>query len=70
MTLTGIGAQLSWQDMEVVRKPSGEPYVVLHGRGQELLAARQATTLRISLSHTPNYAAAVAILEGPYATVP
>ena len=29
----GIGAQLGWQDMEICRKESGEPYVVLHGKG-------------------------------------
>ena len=28
---TGIGAALGWLDIEVQRKPSGEPYVVLHG---------------------------------------
>jgi len=66
---TGIGAQLSWQDMEVVRKPSGVPFVVLHGKGKELLAARHASALSISLSHTPNYAAAVAILESHHAIV-
>jgi holo-[acyl-carrier protein] synthase len=60
---TGIGAQLGWQDMEVVRKESGEPFVVLHDKGPALLAARGGSTLRISLSHTQNYAAAVAILE-------
>lgn len=61
---TGIGAQLGWQDMEVCRKESGEPFVVLRGKGKELMALRCATNLRISLSHTQHYAAAVAILEG------
>lgn len=61
---TGIGAQLGWQDMEVGRKDSGEPFVILHDKGNELLAARCATGVRISLSHTQSYAAAVAILEG------
>lgn len=61
---TGIGAQLGWQDMEVRRKESGEPYVVLHGKGRELFEARAAVKLHISLSHTENYAAATAILEG------
>src|SRR6266705_5365051 len=37
---TGIGAQLSWRDMEVCRKESGEPFVVLHGGGQTLLETR------------------------------
>jgi holo-[acyl-carrier protein] synthase len=60
---TGIGAQLSWQDMEVCRKPSGEPYVVLHGGGQKLMEERGAARLLISLSHTQAHATAVAILE-------
>jgi holo-[acyl-carrier protein] synthase len=60
---TGIGAQLGWQDMEVKRRESGEPYVVLHGRGAELLAKRGGRTVLISLSHTEQSAAAVAVLE-------
>ena len=61
---TGIGAQLSWQDMEVRRKPSGEPFVVLHGAGQRLMESRGGKALLLSLSHTENYAAAIATLEG------
>jgi holo-[acyl-carrier protein] synthase len=60
---TGIGTQLSWQDMEVMRRPSGEPYVVLHGNGQKLLAERGGRVVLISLSHTQEHATAVAILE-------
>ena len=60
---TGIGAALGWRDMEIRRKESGEPFVVLHGRGQELFAARGAKQLLVSLSHTEHYAAATAILE-------
>jgi holo-[acyl-carrier protein] synthase len=60
---TGIGAQLSWQDMEVCKKESGEPYVIMHGGGQGLLHARSAQAVLISLSHTQAHAAAVAILE-------
>ncbi len=61
---TGIGAQLGWRDMEVGRTPSGEPFVILHEGGQKLLQVRGARTVLISLSHTQNYAAAVAILDG------
>lgn len=61
---TGIGAQLGWHDIEVRRKESGEPYVVLHGQGRELLAARGGKHVHISLTHTEHYAAATAILEG------
>jgi holo-[acyl-carrier protein] synthase len=60
---TGIGAQLGWRDMEVGRKETGEPYVILHERGKVLLAARGASSVRISLSHTQQHATAVAILE-------
>jgi holo-[acyl-carrier protein] synthase len=62
---TGVGAQLGWQDMEICRKDSGEPYVVLHGKGQTLLTERGGRTVHISLSHTEKHASAVAILEGP-----
>lgn len=61
---TGIGAQLGWHDMEIGRKDSGEPFVILHGGGQILFTARQAKQLLITLSHTHNYATAVALLEG------
>ncbi|HZV36830.1 MAG TPA: holo-ACP synthase [Verrucomicrobiae bacterium] len=60
---TGIGAQLGWQDMEVARRDSGEPYVILHGKGLELLKARNGRIVLISLSHTQQHATAVAILE-------
>src|SRR5712664_258931 len=52
---TGIGAQLGWQDMEVGRKESGEPFVILHDAGQILLAARGGTKVHLTLSHTDNY---------------
>ena len=60
---TGIGAQLGWQDMEVGRKESGEPFVILHGGGKKLLEERKGRVVLISLSHTQEHAAAVAILE-------
>src|SRR3974390_2709881 len=60
---TGIGAQLAWHDMEVGRKESGEPFVILHGNGQKLLMSRGARIVHLSLSHTAAHATAVAILE-------
>ena len=60
---TGIGAQLGWQDMEVGRKESGEPFVILHEAGQKLMQSRGARAVLISLSHTQAHASAVAILE-------
>jgi holo-[acyl-carrier protein] synthase len=60
---TGIGAHLGWHDMEICRRESGEPYVVLHDGGKALYTTRKAKRLLISLSHTHNYATAVAVLE-------
>ena len=60
---TGIGSQLGWHDIEICRQESGEPFVVLHGKGAQLFAARGAKKIHISLTHTEAYAAATAILE-------
>jgi len=60
---TGIGAELGWLDIEIRHRDTGEPFVVLHGKGQELFGRRGARHLHISLTHTDNYAAATAILE-------
>jgi holo-[acyl-carrier protein] synthase len=61
---TGIGAELAWHDMEICRQESGAPFVILHGGGKTLFTAHGAKQLLITLSHTQNYATAVAILEG------
>lgn len=61
---TGICGQLTWQDMEVCRKPSGEPYVVLHDQALELMKQRGARAIHLTLSHTEFHATAMAILEG------
>lgn len=61
---TGIGAKLGWLDMEVGRKDSGEPFVILHDGGLKLLEERKARAVSLSLSHTQAHATAVAILEG------
>jgi holo-[acyl-carrier protein] synthase len=60
---TGFGAQLGWLDLEIGRRDSGEPFVILHDKAKELLQARGATELLITLSHTENYATATAILQ-------
>lgn len=60
---TGIGKQLGWHDMEIGRKESGEPFVILHDGGLRLLQERGGRIVHLSLSHTENYATAFAILE-------
>ena len=60
---TGIGRHLGWHDIEVGRKESGEPFVILHEGGLKLLQERGGRIVHLSLSHTEAYAAAVATLE-------
>ena len=60
---TGIGGSLGWLDIEVRRKASGEPFVELHGKGADLLKARNGRALHLTLSHTTEHATATAVLE-------
>lgn len=66
---TGIGARLGWLDIEVARHASGQPYVILHGKGLVLMRDMQGDSLHLSLSHTETHAAAVAVLEGSRGSV-
>lgn len=60
---TGIGRHLSWQDMEIGRKESGEPFVILHDKGSALLKERGGARVHVSLSHIKEHASAIAVLE-------
>lgn len=62
---TGIGAAVGWQDLEVARHESGQPYLVLHDGALTLLTSRGGGEIQLSLSHTANYAAAVAVWDQP-----
>lgn len=62
---TGITGQLGWKDMEISKRESGEPFVILHGKAMLLAQARGATEVLVSLSHCREYAVAQAILIGP-----
>jgi holo-[acyl-carrier protein] synthase len=67
---TGIGHQLGWKDMEIRKHDTGEPYVVLHGKGEELAHERGVTGFFVSLSHCKEYAAAHAVIVGGSASTP
>ena len=61
---TGIGESVGWKDMEVGKRDSGQPFVILHEKGLELLNRMGGLTIHLSLSHTLAYACAVAVIEG------
>lgn len=64
---TGIGENLNWLDMEIIRRKTGEPFVVLCGKGKEFAKRNRIHQIMISLTHTDHYAAAncVACCEAP-----
>jgi holo-[acyl-carrier protein] synthase len=62
---TGIGTDLNWLDMEVVKNPAtGAPSIALSPHGQLLARKQQVIRVLISLSHTHNFAVAHALLIG------
>ena len=65
---TGIGAQLGWRDIEIRRKDSGAPFIVLHGTGAETAKRLKVSAILLSLSHSEHYAVANAICTGETST--
>ena len=61
---TGIGADLGWRDIEVRRRDTGAPFIVLAGTGAATAGRLGIREVRISLSHSEYYAVASAIAIG------
>lgn len=50
-------------EIEVLREPSGRPYVVLSGRAEGIRQERAVRAVHISISNTKEYAVAYVVLE-------
>ena len=61
---TGIGKAMGWRDIDVHKKESGEPFLVLHGGADRLAKSRNMKSSWITLSHTDHHAVAMIVLEG------
>ncbi len=61
---TGIGAQLTWRDIEVLRAEEGAPSIQLHGTGAETAKRLGVQSVLISISHSEHYAVANAVAVG------
>lgn len=61
---TGIGKEIGWLDIEIIRRESGEPEVFLKGAAKELAEKRGVCEVMVSLSHAQHYAAANAVVMG------
>jgi len=58
---TGFAPGIGWKDIEVASKPSGQPYMLLHGGVKELVDRLGISEVLISISHCRQYATATAI---------
>ena len=61
---TGIGKSMGWRDIDVQKKASGEPFLVLTGGAEKLARERGVKNALITLSHTDQQAMAMIVLEG------
>lgn len=61
---TGIGKSMGWHDIDVCKKPSGEPYLVFSGGAEKLANERGVSNALITLSHSDQHAVATIVLEG------
>ncbi len=58
---TGFAGQFGWKDIEIRRKATGEPFIVLHDGAAELARRLGVESVLVSLSHSHDYAVANAI---------
>jgi holo-[acyl-carrier protein] synthase len=60
---TGIGKAMGWRDIDIRKKPSGEPFLVFSGPAKQLAERRGVKSALITLSHTEHHAMATIVLE-------
>ena len=67
---TGIGKSMGWRDIDVHKKPSGEPFLVFAGGAEKLAKERGVANALITLSHSEQHAVATIVLEGAAPSAP
>lgn len=60
---TGLAGGLRWTEVEVVRAPSGQPTLRLHGAAAASAGRSGASRFHLSISHTDELAGAFVLLE-------
>ena len=61
---TGIGKAMGWRNIDIRKKPSGEPFLVFAGGAEKLAKERGVSNALITLSHTEHHAMACVVLDG------
>jgi holo-[acyl-carrier protein] synthase len=67
---TGIGKAMGWRDIDIRKKPSGEPFLVFSGPAKQLAERRGVSVALITLSHTEHHAMATIVLESAATSQP
>ena len=62
---TGWREGVKFKGIEILKRPSGKPYVVLHGTTAEKARALGVTAWHVTITHTEDLAIASAIAERP-----
>lgn len=60
---TGIGL-ISWQEIEILSSPDGEPRLQLHGNADKIAQQKGLAVWSISISHSRTHAVAMAVAIG------
>ncbi|MGB4595420.1 MAG: holo-ACP synthase [Anaerolineaceae bacterium] len=60
---TGIG-RVSWRDIEVLHRPTGEPRIKLHGVAKKVAKLKRLTKWAVSITHEGDFAIASVVALG------
>ena len=60
---SGIGEQCSFNDIEILNTPSGQPVITLKGAGLARFEKLGGKTIHLSISHERHYAVATVIIS-------
>ena len=64
MKALGTGVRgVGWKDIEVARRESGAPHILLHGRAEKRAQRLGVEEISLSLSHSQEYAVAFVVAE-------
>ena len=64
MKALGTGVRgVGWKDIEITRRESGAPGVLLHGRAQRRAQRLGVLDIALSLSHSREYAVAFVVIQ-------
>jgi holo-[acyl-carrier protein] synthase len=59
----GIGP-ISWQEVEILHNPEGQPKLYLHDKARQIAIDLNLTEWSLSISHTQKYTTAIVVMVG------